>query len=169
MRPANTLLIGRIVGAHGTGGVCKIVSYAESLSIFKAGDRLWVETVEAQFQTHEILWVKAHSKGALMALRGVVDREAAQALRGAGLYIEKNRLPVLEDGHFYWFELIGLEVYTEGGHFLGRLVSILATGSNDVYVVRHADQETLVPALASVVKRVDTAARRMEVILPEGL
>ena len=88
---------------------------------------------------------------------------------GAGLYIEKSRLPSLEDGHFYWFELIGMEVYTDDGRFLGRLASIVPTGSNDVYVVQHAGRETLVPALASVVKRVDTTARRMEVILPEGL
>ena len=169
MRPENTLLIGRIVGAHGTGGVCKVASYAESLVIFEPGCRLWVETAEAHFQAHEILWVKPHSKSALMALRDVNDRDAAETLRGAGLYIEKSRLPSLEDGQFYWFELIGMEVYTDDGRLLGRLASIVPTGSNDVYVVQHAGHETLIPALASVVKRVDTTARRMEVILPEGL
>jgi 16S rRNA processing protein RimM len=169
VRPENTLLIGKIVGAHGTDGVCKVASYAASLAIFEPGCRLWVETDEAHFQAYEILWVKPHSKSALMALRDVNDRDAAETLRGGGLYIEKSRLPTLEDDHFYWFELIGMEVYTEDGRFLGRLASILPTGSNDVYVVHHAGQETLIPALASVVKRIDTAARRMEVILPEGL
>jgi 16S rRNA processing protein RimM len=167
--PENTLLIGRIVGAHGTGGVCKVVSYAESLAIFEPGCHLWAETADAHFQAFEILWVKPHSKNALMALRDVNDRDTAETLRGAALYIEKSRLPTLEDDHFYWFELIGLEVYTEDGQFLGRLASVLPTGSNDVYVVQHAGRETLVPALASVVKQIDTAARRMEVILPDGL
>ncbi len=170
MRPENTLLIGRIVGAHGTGGVCKVASYAESLAIFEPGSRLWVETPAVQVQTQEVLWVKPHSKGALMALRDVNSRDAAEALRGAGLYIGRSRLPALEDDSFYWFELIGMEVYTADGFFLGRIGSVLPTGSNDVYVVQDAaGRETLVPALASVVRRVDTAARRMEVILPEGL
>ena len=62
-----------------------------------------------------------------------------------------------------------MEVFTQDGVFLGRLESILPTGSNDVYVVRQADRETLVPALASVVRRVDTDRRRMEVALPDGL
>ncbi len=169
MKPENALLIGRIVGAHGTGGVCKIVSYAESLAVFEPGGRLFVERDETHGQTCEVLWVKPHSKGALMALGGVTDRAAAEMLRGAGLYIDKRKLPALEEENYYWFELIGMEVYTQDGVYLGRLESILPTGSNDVYVVRAEKQETLVPALSSVVRRVDTAERRMEVVLPEGL
>ena len=169
MKPENTLLIGRIVGAHGTGGVCKIVSYAESLTVFETGSRLFVEREATHGQTCEVLWVKPHSKGALMALRGVTNRDAAKALQGAGLYIDKRRLPALEEENYYWFELIGMEVYTQDGDYLGRLESVMPTGSNDVYVVRAKDQETLVPALSSVVRRVDIAERRMEVVLPEGL
>lgn len=169
MKPANALLIAKIVGAHGTGGVCKIASFAESLAVFETGCRLFAETGPEKTQTLEVLWVKPHAKGALMAFREVTDRSAAASLRGTALYIDKNRLPALEDESFYWFELIGMEVYTLDGSFLGRLESILTTGSNDVYVVRRDDRETLVPALASVVKAVDTAAQRMEVVLPEGL
>ena len=169
MKPENALLIARIVGPHGNRGVCRIVSYAESLAIFEPGDRLFVEASQARPPWLEILWVKPHSKGALMAFRDVADREAVERLRGAALYIDKERLPDLEEESYYWFELIGMEVYTPDGLYLGRLESVLPTGSNDVYVVRNADRETLVPALASVVKSVDTAHRRMEVVLPEGL
>jgi 16S rRNA processing protein RimM len=169
VKPENALLIGRIVGAHGTGGVCKIASYAESLAVFEPGGRLFVGITGNPLQTLEVLWVKPHAKGALMAFGGVTDRGAAETLRGAALYVEKSQLPDLEDENYYWFELIGMEVYTPDGDYLGRLESILPTGSNDVYVVRDADRETLVPALASVVKSVDTAAARMEVVLPEGL
>ena len=162
-------MIGRIVGAHGTGGVCKIASYAESLAVFEPGNPLFVETDDIPLQTLEVIWVKPHSKGALMALSGVSDRDAAEKLRGAAIYVDKRRLPALETESYYWFELIGMEVFTQDGVFLGRLESILPTGSNDVYVVRQADRETLVPALVSVVRRVDTDRRRMEVALPDGL
>ncbi len=169
MKPDNALLIGRIVGAHGTGGVCKIASYAESLAVFEPGNPLFVETDDIPLQALEVIWVKPHAKGALMALSGVNDRDAAEKLRGAAIYVDKRRLPALETESYYWFELIGMEVFTQDGVFLGRLESILPTGSNDVYVVRQADRETLVPALASVVRRVDTDRRRMEVALPDGL
>jgi 16S rRNA processing protein RimM len=169
LKPENALLIGRIVGAHGTAGVCKIASYAESLAVFEPGGRLFVEAAGNPLQMLEVLWVKPHAKGALMAFGEVADRDTAETLRGAALYVEKSRLPDLEDENYYWFELIGMEVYTPDGGYLGRLESILPTGSNDVYVVRDADRETLVPALASVVKAVDTATGRMEVVLPEGL
>ncbi len=169
MKPDNALLIGRIVGAHGTGGVCKIASYAESLAVFEPGNPLFVETDDIPLQALEVIWVKPHAKGALMALSGVSDRDAAEKLRGAAIYVDKRRLPALETENYYWFELIGMEVFTQDGVFLGRLESILPTGSNDVYVVRQADRETLVPALASVVRRVDTDRRRMEVALPDGL
>lgn len=169
MKPENALLIAKIVGPHGNGGVCRIASFAESLAIFEPGGRLFVEAPQTPRSWLEILWVKAHSKGALMAFRNVTDREAAERLRGGDLFIDRNRLPALEEESYYWFELIGMEVYTPDGRYLGRLASVLPTGSNDVYVVRNADRETLVPALASVVKSVDTAQMRMEVVLPEGL
>ncbi|MBL0712679.1 MAG: 16S rRNA processing protein RimM [Desulfosarcina sp.] len=169
MKPENALLIGAIVGPHGTGGVCKIRSHAETLAVFEPGGRLFVETAGNHFQTLEVLWIKPHSKGALIAFRDVADRNTAEALRGAKLYIDKTRLPAPEEESYYWFDLIGMEVYTQDGDFLGWLEAVLPTGSNDVYVVRKADLETLVPALTSVVKSVDTIQKRMEVVLPEGL
>jgi len=57
----------------------------------------------------------------------------------------------------------------DAGEKLGTIVDIFETGSNDVYVVKRAGKEILVPALKSVVKAVDLKARRMEVDLPEGL
>ena len=101
-----------------------------------------------------------------MAHRGP---DAAEALVGSRLWVDKTTLPDLDDGIYYWFELIGLSVYTTQGRYLGLLESILQTGSNDVYVIRDGEKEVLLPALASVVQAVDIHQRRMEVILPEGL
>ncbi len=73
-----------------------------------------------------------------------------------------------EDVH-YWFDLIGIDVYTIEGDHLGRIESIIETGSNDVYVVKDGSTEVLIPALGSVVLNIDTEHNRMEVDLPEGL
>jgi 16S rRNA processing protein RimM len=65
--------------------------------------------------------------------------------------------------------LIGIEVVTTTGEILGRIESIIETGSNDVYVVKSDENEVLIPALESVVLDVDLEHKRMQVDLPEGL
>jgi len=90
-------------------------------------------------------------------------------LIGAELFIPQTELPELDEDTYYWFELIGIEVYTTRGDYLGRITSIFPTGSNDVYVVKDNKQEMLIPALESVVLDIDLDLKRMQVDLPEGL
>jgi 16S rRNA processing protein RimM len=163
------ILMGRIVGAHGTAGSLKLASYAESLEVFAAGrtllavDRSGVETA------YEIEWARAQGRGALLSIRGIIQRSQAEALTGCDLFIDKAMLPQPEEGAYYWTDLIGMEVVSTEGALLGRIESIFRTGSNDVYVIKHKDRELLLPALRSVVRSVDLEARRMEVEVPAGL
>ena len=163
------MLIGKIVGAHGVKGTSKISAYVESLAIFKTGTALLICTPDGSENSYEINWVKPHSRGALLALKNVTSREQAKALVGSRLYIKRSGLPELEKGTYYWFDLIGLEVYTSGNRHLGRLDAIIETGANDVYVVKKEDREILIPALKSVVRSVDIGKKIMRVELPEGL
>jgi 16S rRNA processing protein RimM len=164
-----SLIIAEIVGVHGLQGVVKLRSYSDARTLFEPGRRLHLENSDGQVQTLAVAWAKPHGKGMLLAIEGVTERGAAEALIGSCLSVDKAALPDLDDGTYYWFELIGVSVYTTQGRYLGTLESILPTGSNDVYVVRNGDEEILLPALASVVQVIDTDQRRMEVILPEGL
>lgn len=163
------LLIAEIVGLHGLQGVVKLRSYADSPTLFEPGRTFRLENADGQAQTLAVVWAKPHGKGMLLAIEGVNERDAAEALIGSRLSVDKTTLPDLDDGTYYWFELIGLSVFTSQGRYIGTLESVLPTGSNDVYVVRDGDEEILLPALASVVKMVDIDQRRMEVILPEGI
>ncbi len=162
-------LVGKIVGAHGVKGTSKISAYVESLTIFKPGTALLVCSPDGSENSYEIDWVKPHSRGALLALKDVTSREQAKTLVGSGLYIQRAGLPKLEDGAYYWFDLIGLKVYTSDDQYLGRLDSIIETGANDVYVVNKDDREILIPALKSVVRSIDIESRIIRVELPEGL
>ncbi len=163
------MLIGQIVGVHGIKGNCKFRSYAESLSVFQSDGVVLVATSDGRQKPYEINWVKPHAKTALISLKGVDTRDQAEALIGCELFIEKSRLPDPEEGSYYWFDLIGLEVFDIDQKYLGRLESIIETGSNDVYVVKEGDMEILIPALESVVQNIDLKKRRMQVDLPEGL
>ena len=163
------MLIAKIVGTHGVKGTCKIQSYAESLAVFEPGEALLARRPDGSENSYEIIQVKPHSRGALLTLKGVANREQAKALIGTELYIGRARLPKLDDGTYYWFDLIGLDVYTTEDRYIGRLDSIIETGANDVYVVKKDDREILIPALKSVVRVIDTEQKIMRVELPDGL
>jgi 16S rRNA processing protein RimM len=163
------VLIGKIVGVHGIQGTCKMRSFAESLNLFETGSTILVLASDGRQKIHEVNWVKSHTKVDLISFKGVDHRDQAEMLIGSELYIEKNRLAELEDGSYYWFDLIGMDVFTVDGKHIGRLVSIIQTGSNDVYVVKDDANEILIPALASIVQNIDLDKKRMLVDLPEGL
>jgi len=163
------ILVGKITGVHGLKGTNKLLSYAESLSLFKPGGSILVRRPNGREKSYTIEWVKPHSKIALLCFKGITDRDAAKDLVGSELYTAKAGLPKLEPDTYYWFDLIGLDVFTTEEEFLGRIESIIETGSNDVYVVKTDDAEVLIPALESVVLSIDLEGRRMQVDLPEGL
>ena len=163
------VIIGKIVGVHGIKGTLKIHSYAESLEIYEADAFIAISTADGNELSYAIDWIKPHSRGALLALKEVDNRDQAKTLVGADLIIEKAALPELEAGVYYWYDLIGLKVFTTEDRYLGQLESIIETGANDVYVVKDDAREILIPALQSVVRAIDIDANIMRVELPDGL
>ena len=163
------MLIGKIVGVHGIKGANKFKSFADSISVYRPGRSLLMRDNRNRETSVEINWVKSHTGTPLISFKGVTDRPQAQALIGAELFIPETELPELDEDTFYWFELIGLDVYTAQEEYLGRITSIFPTGSNDVYVVKDRQKEILVPALESVVIDIDLENKCMRVDLPEGL
>lgn len=168
MKEDACFIIGKIVGVHGIRGNLKLHPYIESMSLLEAGETVFIGNPEND-ERYTIRWAQPHQRAVLMALADVEDRDAAEILVGMDVFMEKSRLPDLEDDTYYWSDLIGLDVYTTDERYLGRIDSIFRTGSNDVYVIRDGKDETLIPALVSVVKTVDLENNTMTVDLPEGL
>ena len=169
VKPKGYVLIGKIVGVHGLKGTNKFKSYAESLSVFYPGQSILMRDNQNRETRVELNWVKSHTGTPLISFKGVTGRAQAEALIGAELFIPETELPELDADTYYWFELIGIEVYTTEDEYLGRIASIFPTGSNDVYVVKNQKKEVMVPALESVVIDIDLEHNCMRVDLPEGL
>ena len=165
--------VGKIVGAHGVKGNIKVYSYAESLSVFKPDSLILLINPKGFEKNYKIKWVKPHGGTVLLSLEGVENRNSVETLIGSVFYIERATLPELEDGSYYWLDIIGLSVFTTDDEYIGLVESIIPTGSNDVFVVRNPnkdhDNETLIPALESVVLKMDFEHKTMIVDLPEGL
>lgn len=162
-----------MTGAHGIRGDLKIHSYAESIDLYRTGEGILLTLPDGSVKTLTVQWIKPHGHGLRMGLESVNDRNQAERLVGASLFVEKSLLPALEDDTYYWSELMGLSVYDTAGLLLGRIDEVIPTPANDVYVVKGeidgSLRETLIPAIGKVVCDIDLERRTMIVDLPEGL
>lgn len=164
--PGKFLVVGKVSRPHGIAGEIKVQLAPEYDGIVEAVRRVYLDDAEHPYR---VLAQRAHQGGVLLRLERVVTRNAAEALRGARVLIRASDLPDLPPGEYYAYQLIGLRVVRESGEALGELSEVLRTGSNDVYVVKTAKGELLLPAIESVIRAVDLEAGTMTVIVPEGL
>ncbi len=120
-------------------------------------------SIESQGVTEKkrIISVRPHKNNLLIGFEGCENPEDARKYRGALIKIEESESPRLPDGIYYHYQIIGLDVYTDKGEYLGQVRSILQTGSNDVYIVRGKDREYLIPAIKDFIKEIDLKTSKM--------
>ena len=161
----DTVVVARIVGAHGRDGGLNIQLLSDLPGRFDAGRELLLN--QTAFQISESRQTGPDS--ALIWLEGIRTRDQAAPLAGQLLTALPMDGAELEEGEYFHYQLIGMQVFTEEGEELGELQEILETGSNDVYIVRGIDGELLIPATAHVVRDVNVSSARMVVRLLDGL
>jgi 16S rRNA processing protein RimM len=97
-----------------------------------------------------------------LKLRGVDDRDAAEALRGRLVLADEKTLAPLPEGEHYWFQLVGCQVTSAAGEPIGRVRELYETGAHDVLVVAGADgRDRLIPTARALLQEVDVAGRRI--------
>ncbi len=111
--------------------------------------------------------VRPGGGGWIVAIEDVDDRDRAEELRGAKLLARREDLPPPAPGEWWIADLVGLRVVGEAGEDLGVLEEVLKLPANDVFVVRGAKGEILIPVLEGVVREI--AAGTMRIAIPEGL
>jgi len=154
-----TVVVGHIVRAHGLRGEVLVEPATDVPERFLDLGRVFVVGPGASRSPHEVEEVRRHGGAFLVKLIGVEDPESARTLLvGRSLCVARDRVPAAGEDESYHFELIGLEVVRTDGRKVGRLVEIVETGANDVYVVRGPEGEVLLPATRQVIERVDVAA-----------
>lgn len=153
--PTRRILVGRIHGAFGVRGELKLESLTDPQTNLLRYAPLILR--DAQGREREVTGARARvgGKGLIGTFPGVDDRDAAEALRGAELYVLRSALPPPKDGEFYWIDLEGMRVVNLEGIEFGNVSSVFSNGANDVMVVR-GDRERLVPfARPDYVKSLD--------------
>ncbi|AWX13613.1 ribosome maturation factor RimM [Mergibacter septicus] len=161
-------VVGKLGSTYGIRGWLRIYSSTEQAeSIFDY--QPWFLKIKNQWQLTELESWKHHNNDLIIKLKGVDDRETAQTLANIEIGVDLNQLPKLDEGEYYWHDLIDCQVINTTGYQMGTITEIMETGSNDVLVVRaqikdaFGKQERLIPYIDTVVKRVDLTTKTIEV------
>ena len=163
------ITIGKIVNTHGCRGWLRVLPLTDFPERFRQMDRVLV-VLNNTVREYVIEQVRPYKHFILIKFQTVSDLNAAAALKGALLQVDRQRLVKLPAGAYYIFDLIGMKVYTVEQEYLGEIKDVLQTGANDVYVVEGGqDRPLLIPALKQVVREIDLEKRQMRVALPTGL
>lgn len=160
----NLIVIGQIVAPHGVRGELRVTPLTDFPDRFTKLKSVLLNDGSSL----QIEGVRNHKQFILLKFRGINTMDEANLMRGKLIHVDRKDLVPLPEGHYYQFEIIGLQVYAETGEYLGKVTDILSTGSNDVYVVeQEGNKPVLIPALKEVVLKIDTKGGQMTVKLQE--
>ncbi len=163
------LELGQIVNVKGLKGEVKVNSFTDDNTKFERIKKVMVRRKD-ELTEYEIEKVGYHKTQVILKFKKVDTIEEAEKLRNAYIVVDRDVLGELPEGVYYIADLIGLEVYTELGEYLGKVDDIFNTGSNDIYVVKDdLGKQKLLPGIGEVIKKVDLDNGRITVNLIEGL
>ena len=153
---------GRIVNTHGVAGEVKIEVWLDSPQFLKSFKRCFIDRREVR-----LLSARVHKGFLIVKLEGVEDVNAAMALKGRTVFIDRAdaRLP---KGAFFLQDIIGAAVVDESGSEIGKLVDVMETPASNVYVVK-GEREHLIPAVPEFILSTDADNGIITVHLIEGM
>ena len=150
------LVVGEVLKPQGIRGEIKIKTFTDEHTAMKEIRRVFIGDTE-----YKVLSFRKGEAGiAYLGLRGVPDRNAAELLRGKSVEAERADVPPLEEGTYFIADLLGCEVHTEEGEFLGVLTDVTSL-SSDIYTVKNGEKELRFPAVRGVIKSVDTQNKKI--------
>ncbi len=164
------VLIGTVRRAHGVRGELLVTPHTDDPARFGLLREVHLVLAHGEQRSARVLGARVSNKGVLLRLDEVSDRDAAQSLAGAEVFIPREQCLPLPPDSYYEFELWGMEVRTTGGRVLGTLQEVVNFPANDVWVVRDRQgHEYLLPAIKEVIKQVDRQERVITIEPMAGL
>lgn len=166
--PDDLVLVGHVTGAYGIHGWIRIKPYSADADALLHAKTWWLDKPE--LRDVDMMQAKIHGEDVVARLVGVADRNAAEALKGAVVQIRRSHFPPLENGEYYWVDLIGLAVENLQGEYLGTVSDLMDNGAQAIlHVVGPAvagpekPKEWLIPFVDQFVKTVNQDAKKITV------
>ncbi|MBA3772868.1 MAG: ribosome maturation factor RimM [Ramlibacter sp.] len=171
--PVDAIEVGRIADAWGIKGWFKVLPHSASPEALFSSKRWYLLPTERGARSFagtlllRIREAKEHSGTLVASAHDVDDRSAADALKGARIFIPRSSFPTAGADEYYWVDLIGLAVVNREGVPLGCVKELLSTGPQTVLVIEYTEEgkpmERMIPFVSAYVDGVDLAARRIAV------
>lgn len=179
--PDDAVEVGRVIEAWGIKGWIRVQPYAADPQAVFSSRRWFLQPPEGKPRPKDapplprllrITQAKEHGEGVVAAAQELPDRTAAEALKGARIFVPRSSFPTAADNEYYWVDLIGLQVINREGEVLGTVADLLDTGAHSVlrltYEVTDAlgqprVAERLIPFVAAYIDQVDLPGRRIVV------
>ena len=176
--PEDAVEVGRVLGAWGIKGGIRVKPFAADPQALFSSKRWFIQPPEgprppgtaagAVPSLLRVLSAREQGDSVVATIHDLDDRNAAEALRGARIFIPRSSFPTPDANEFYWIDLIGLAVVNRAGLALGTVIGLIETGPHCVIRVQpgessSAAEERLVPFVDAYVDKVDLPTRLITV------
>lgn len=171
--PGEEVVLGHVARPHGVHGALVITPYTDRPELILKGDDLTLCSPDGRASRPiESLKGKEAAQGLIVKIKNITTREAAAALKGWGLTMAREKLPEPDQEEVYWADLMGLEVKTSGGLYLGQVEHLMDAGAGLILVVMapgEPGQERLIPFQEEFLVELDLEKGRLIIDPPPGL
>jgi len=172
--PADAVEVGRIIGPWGVKGEIRVKPFSADAEVLFSSTHWFLQAndqprppgarpLQALPATLQVLRARGQGDSVVASVEGLVDRDQAQALAGARVFVSRASFPAIRDeDEFYWVDLIGLSVVNRAGLALGCVIGLIETGPHCVLRVlppQDGAEECLIPFVAAYVDQVDKVGR----------
>jgi 16S rRNA processing protein RimM len=171
--PADAVEVGRIADAWGIKGWFKVLPHSASPEALFSSRRWYLLPTQRGHQAFSgpvllrVREAKEHSGVVVATAQEVDDRTAAEALKGARVFVARSSFPTPQPDEYYWVDLLGLQVVNREGLALGAVKELLSTGPQTVLVIEYEAEgqpaERMIPFVSAYVDTVDIAGKRIVV------
>jgi len=164
---------GRIVKAHGLRGEVILLPHSKNSDNLQFFSSLMLRQgassePQSEPKSFEILEQNNLGDRSIVLLKGVNSREDAARLAGSCVYVDSELLPKPEEDEYYWYQLIGLEVFDEKENKLGTVSDLNDNASQNLLVIKNGEREHLVPFIEHFIKSIDLDNNKIVLTLPGG-
>lgn len=161
---------GKISKAHGISGEVKLTPFSRELHSLNSLKAIFIEMAPDRSPVeYRVIKCRLHKGSAIIKIEGVDSVDDTDKLTGKNVYIDNSQLPPLEEGEFYWFQLIGLDIYTDDGRYLGEVRGLIDRAFQSVLVVKEGDNELLIPLTEPFVKEINLRESKIIISNLNGL
>lgn len=167
MKKAKFLECGKIINTHGVKGGIKLEAWCDSPADLAALSRVFL-VCDGEYVERKVRRASVFKQFVLAELEGVADIDAAMRLKGQTVYADRDDFDI-DEGSFFIADIIGLDVIDIAtGEKIGVLSDVMNLGASDIYTVRTARGDKMIPAVPEFIKEIDTE-KGIYVSLIEGM